>query len=105
VSYRLLVERISDRYEVMSTDELLRVAADPKSLTWLAHLYVFEVVTKLLAEKRYRWQDAVLSQGGGAKGVQMADWLGTIRAYYSYTGGGYSQSGAHAPFGETYGLN
>jgi RHS repeat-associated protein len=48
---------------------------------------------------------SVLSQGGGGHGVQMADWLGTIRAYYSYTGGSYSSSSAHAPFGETYGLN
>ncbi len=44
----------------------------------------------------------VYSQGGGATVVQMADWLGTIRAWSSYTGGGYSQSGAHAPFGEAY---
>lgn len=45
---------------------------------------------------------SVLSQGGGATGVQLADWLGTIRAEYSYTGGGYQFSSAHAPFGETY---
>ncbi|HEV7220511.1 MAG TPA: RHS repeat-associated core domain-containing protein, partial [Terriglobales bacterium] len=45
---------------------------------------------------------SVLSQGGGATGVQLADWLGTIRAEYSYTGGSYQFSSAHAPFGETY---
>ena len=39
---------------------------------------------------------------GGATGVQLADWLGTSRAFYSYTGGGWGQSGAHAPFGEAY---
>jgi RHS repeat-associated protein len=48
---------------------------------------------------------SVLSQNGGANGVQLADWLGTIRAFYSSTGGGYSQSGAHAPFGESYSYN
>ena len=46
---------------------------------------------------------SVLSQGGGATGVQLADWLGTIRAFYSYTGGSYSWSSAHAPFGEKIG--
>lgn len=46
---------------------------------------------------------SVYSQNGGATGIQLADWLGTIRAFYSYTGGGFSQSGAHAPFGEAYG--
>jgi RHS repeat-associated protein len=46
---------------------------------------------------------SVLSQGGGAHGVQMADWLGTIRAFWIYTGGSYSTSSAHAPFGESYG--
>jgi RHS repeat-associated protein len=45
---------------------------------------------------------SVLSQGGGATGVQVADWLGTIRAAYSYSGGSYEWSSAHAPFGETY---
>jgi len=45
----------------------------------------------------------VYSQGGGATGLQLADWLGTIRAFYSYTGGGGGGlSGAHAPFGEAY---
>ena len=38
----------------------------------------------------------------GATGVQLADWLGTIRASYSYTGGAEGQSQAHAPFGESY---
>lgn len=32
----------------------------------------------------------------------MADWLGTTRAIYSYTGGNWIKSIAHAPFGETY---
>lgn len=32
----------------------------------------------------------------------MADWLGTSRAIYSYTGGNWIESIAHAPFGETY---
>jgi RHS repeat-associated protein len=42
---------------------------------------------------------SVLSQGGGGRGVQLADWLGTIRGAYSYTGGSYEWSSAHAPFG------
>jgi RHS repeat-associated protein len=45
---------------------------------------------------------SVLSFGGGATVVQLADWLGTIRAWYSYTGGSESRSSAHAPFGESY---
>jgi RHS repeat-associated protein len=45
---------------------------------------------------------SVYSQNGGATGIQLADWLGTIRAFYSLSGG-YSNSGAHAPFGEAYG--
>jgi hypothetical protein len=45
---------------------------------------------------------SVLSFGGGATGVNLADWLGTIRAFYSYTGGSEGQSTAHAPFGESY---
>ena len=47
---------------------------------------------------------SVLAQGGGANGIFLADWLGTIRAFYT-VGGGYSQSAAHAPFGETYSSN
>jgi hypothetical protein len=46
---------------------------------------------------------SVLSQGGGGHVVQMADWLVTIRASWLYTGGSYSNSSAHAPFGESYG--
>jgi len=46
----------------------------------------------------------VNSVNGGASGVQLSDWLGSIRAFYSYTGG-YSSSWAHAPFGETYSTN
>jgi RHS repeat-associated protein len=45
---------------------------------------------------------SVLSQGGGNTGVQMADWLGTIRTFISYTGGIEASSSAHAPFGESY---
>ena len=45
---------------------------------------------------------SVVSQNGGATGVQLADWLGTIRTFYSYTGGNESFSSAHAPFGESY---
>ncbi len=45
---------------------------------------------------------SVASQNGGATGVQLADWLGTIRALYSYTEGTEGASGAHAPFGEAY---
>lgn len=37
--------------------------------------------------------------------MKMADWLGTMRVSYSYTGGSFSQSGAHAPFGESYSYN
>jgi len=44
----------------------------------------------------------VYSQGGGLTGLRMADWLGTERVAYGYTGGGYVRSGAHAPFGEAY---
>ena len=43
---------------------------------------------------------SVISQGGGATGTQMADWLGTIRAYFA--GGTAGHYGAHAPFGEAY---
>lgn len=42
-----------------------------------------------------------LSFGGGLQGVQMADWLGTIRAVASDSGTDI-QTGAHAPFGEEY---
>src|SRR5207302_7479368 len=42
------------------------------------------------------------SEGGGLTAVQMGDWLGTSRAVWSYTGGNYIKSIAHAPFGETY---
>src|SRR4029077_18625937 len=42
------------------------------------------------------------SEYGGATGVQLGDWLGTSRAFWSYTGGNFGQSGAHAPFGESY---
>lgn len=45
---------------------------------------------------------SVLSDGGGATGVKLADWLGTIRGFYDSTGGTLSQTGAHAPFGEPY---
>jgi RHS repeat-associated protein len=45
---------------------------------------------------------SVLSQNGGDTGVQLGDWLGTIRAFISYTGGTEGLSGAHAPFGESY---
>ena len=48
---------------------------------------------------------SILGQLGGATGVQLADWLGTSRAFWSYTGGGWGQSGAHAPFGESYAYN
>ncbi len=48
---------------------------------------------------------SVLGQLGGGTGVKMADWLGTMRVSYSYTGGSFSQSGAHAPFGESYSYN
>ena len=48
---------------------------------------------------------SILGELGGGTGVKLADWLGTVRAFYSYTGGGYSQSGAHAPFGESYSNN
>jgi len=42
------------------------------------------------------------SDGGGLTAAQMADWLGTTRAIYSYSGGNWIKSIAHAPFGETY---
>lgn len=45
---------------------------------------------------------SVFSQLSGATGLQLADWLGTIRAFYSYTGGNAGLTGAHAPFGEAY---
>jgi RHS repeat-associated protein len=44
---------------------------------------------------------SVLSFGGGWQAVQMADWLGTIRAVASDPGNDI-QTGAHAPFGEEY---
>ena len=43
------------------------------------------------------------SQLGGATGLQLSDWLGTIRGFYSYTGGTLGATGSHAPFGEAYG--
>jgi RHS repeat-associated protein len=42
-----------------------------------------------------------ISEGGGWTGVQMADWLGTIRAVASDSAD-VIQTGAHAPFGEEY---
>lgn len=42
------------------------------------------------------------SAGQGGTGVNLADWLGTSRAWYGYSGGGFISSSAHAPFGETY---
>jgi len=47
---------------------------------------------------------SVMSQGGGSTGYQLADWQGTIRAFYTI-GGFLSVSGAHAPFGEAYAYN
>lgn len=47
----------------------------------------------------------IRSFNGGGTGFNFPDWLGTIRGFYSYTGGGYGQSGAHAPFGESYGYS
>ena len=43
---------------------------------------------------------SVASVNGGATGIQLTDWLGTVRAFY--TGAAVAASGAHAPFGETY---
>jgi RHS repeat-associated protein len=48
---------------------------------------------------------SMASEYGGLTGVQLGDWLGTSRAVWSYTGGSYIQSGAHAPFGEGYSNN
>jgi RHS repeat-associated protein len=45
---------------------------------------------------------SLASEYGGGTGVQLGDWLGTSRAFWSYTGGNFGQSGAHAPFGESY---
>jgi RHS repeat-associated protein len=45
---------------------------------------------------------SLTSEGGGLTAAQMADWLGTSRAIYSYSGGNWIKSIAHAPFGETY---
>jgi len=45
---------------------------------------------------------SVASQNSGFTGVQLADWLGTIRTFISYTGGNEGTSAAHAPFGEAY---
>ena len=47
---------------------------------------------------------SVLAQGGGSNGIFLADWLGTLRAFYT-VGGGFGQSSAHAPFGESYSPN
>jgi RHS repeat-associated protein len=47
---------------------------------------------------------SMLSLNAGATGYQLADWLGTVRVFYSLSGD-FSQSGAHAPFGESYALN
>jgi RHS repeat-associated protein len=48
---------------------------------------------------------SLFSENGGGTGVQLGDWLGTSRAFWGYTGGTWGQSGAHAPFGETYAYN
>jgi RHS repeat-associated protein len=45
---------------------------------------------------------SLTSEGAGLTAAQMADWQGTSRAAYSYTGGNWIESIAHAPFGETY---
>src|SRR5208283_5068635 len=42
------------------------------------------------------------SLNGGATGVQIADWQGTVRGFFNYTGGVVGSTGAHAPFGEAY---
>ncbi len=42
-----------------------------------------------------------ISEGGGWTGIQMADWLGTIRAVANDSADDM-QTGAHAPFGEEY---
>lgn len=48
---------------------------------------------------------SMASEYGGFTAVQLGDWLGTSRAAWSYTGGTFIQSGAHAPFGEGYSYN
>lgn len=43
------------------------------------------------------------SDGGGSTVVKLGDWLGTVRAWMSYTGGSYAGGTVpHAPFGESY---
>jgi RHS repeat-associated protein len=45
---------------------------------------------------------SIASQNGGNTGIQIADWLGTIRGNSNYTGGIVNSTGARAPFGEGY---
>jgi RHS repeat-associated protein len=45
---------------------------------------------------------SIASQNGGDTGIQIADWLGTIRGNSNYTGGIVNNTGARAPFGEGY---
>jgi RHS repeat-associated protein len=45
---------------------------------------------------------SIASQNNGDTGIQIADWLGTIRGNSNYTGGIVNSTGARAPFGEGY---
>jgi RHS repeat-associated protein len=45
---------------------------------------------------------SIFSTGSGDTGIQIADWLGTIRGNSNYTGGILNNTGARAPFGEAY---
>jgi RHS repeat-associated protein len=45
---------------------------------------------------------SIASQGAGDTGIQIADWLGTIRGNSNYTGGVLNNTLSRAPFGEAY---
>jgi RHS repeat-associated protein len=45
---------------------------------------------------------SIASQGNGDTGIQIGDWLGTVRGNSNYTGGVVNSTGARAPFGEPY---
>jgi RHS repeat-associated protein len=47
---------------------------------------------------------SVASQNAGDTGIQIADWLGTIRGNSSYSGGFLNNTLSRAPFGEAYAI-
>ena len=65
--------------------------------------FKLQALGQTVAYSEYPFPGGSLSSlNGGATGVQIADWLGTVRGFFNYTGGTVNSTVAHAPFGETY---